>query len=695
MQPAPAATATPGAEPAGRRISWTWIALIFVVCSALWSLLDSRFAVPIGLDYSEQYFEQRRAAIYARRHGSFTQLVRKQIVLVPISEETFSDLGLAGPPVPREYHAKVVRELTEAGAKVIAFDLIFDASRPGDKELAEAAKRSGRVMWAGAALEGGANDTGERARLVRPNAELLNASPHWGHIHLAQDASHPIMDHVPAIVVDKGQRVPAFSLEAAAMGLGLNSAQSESLPNAVQIDNVKIPVDETGNFKVSYFGAPGQTFPAVPYELVYKGVTQGDFVRSNQFFRDKIVIIGDVTKLGKDRFFTPVGNMDGIEIHAHAIATLLRRGFVLDALPWQNALALCLVVGIVCLAASRGRVHTAALSAAVIMAGYGLVNIWMYVDHGLSLHFVSPVAAALMATVAVLGQRAVYEEREKRHARSLLEAARAAEIKSEVARQAADAANQAKSQFLANMSHELRTPLNAIIGYSEMLEEEVEDRGLAELSPDLRKINTAGKHLLALINDVLDFSKIEAGKMEISLDTFEVGPLVREVESIIQPLVEKNRNALLVEMAEPLGTMYADPTKVKQGLFNLLSNAAKFTHEGSITLRVSRIPVEGEEWVEFSVSDTGIGMTPEQMGRLFQAFSQAEADTARRFGGTGLGLVITKHFCQMMGGDVTVHSEYGVGTTFTMRLQAHVGGQKEPPLRQPAAAESMEQTTKL
>jgi len=249
------------------------------------------------------------------------------------------------------------------------------------------------------------------------------------------------------------------------------------------------------------------------------------------------------------------------------------------------------------------------------------------------------------------------------------------------AREAAEAASRAKSTFLANMSHELRTPLNAIIGYSEMLAEDFEgEEGLEGFVPDLQKIRAAGKHLLSLINDVLDLSKIEAGKMELYLETFEVSRLIEDVVSTVQPLVEKNANTLEFHRADDLGTMHADLTKVRQSLFNLLSNASKFTEQGTITLDVVRETVDGTDWVTFRVSDTGIGMTPEQIEKLFQAFSQAEASTARKYGGTGLGLAVTRRFCQMMGGDISVESELGVGSTFTIRLPAEVVERKAEPM---------------
>jgi signal transduction histidine kinase/DNA-binding response OmpR family regulator len=246
-----------------------------------------------------------------------------------------------------------------------------------------------------------------------------------------------------------------------------------------------------------------------------------------------------------------------------------------------------------------------------------------------------------------------------------------------VAKEVAEQANRTKSTFLANMSHELRTPLNAIIGYSEMLEEEAQERGLGEFAPDLGKIHAAGKHLLALINDVLDLSKIEAGKMELYLEDFDVRGLVQDVEATIRPLVEKNENLLEVRCPPDVGQIHADLTRVRQILFNLVSNAAKFTQRGRVGLEVQAIRIQGEEWIEFSVADTGIGLTPEQQRRLFQSFSQADPSTSRKYGGTGLGLVISRRFAQMMGGDINLHSEFGRGSTFTVRLP-RTGGPARP-----------------
>ncbi len=241
------------------------------------------------------------------------------------------------------------------------------------------------------------------------------------------------------------------------------------------------------------------------------------------------------------------------------------------------------------------------------------------------------------------------------------------------ARREAEAANAAKSQFLASMSHELRTPLNAILGYSEMLQEDAEERGYSDLTPDLEKIQAAGRHLLTLINEVLDLSKIEAGKMELYLETVEVPRVVEEVATTVRPLMERKANRLEVRRGPGLGTMHTDVTRLRQVLLNLLSNAAKFTEQGTVTLAVERMEDGASPSMVFRVSDTGIGMTREQLGRVFEAFTQADASTASKYGGTGLGLALSRKFCQLMGGDISVASEPGKGSTFTVRLPVVVG----------------------
>ena len=250
---------------------------------------------------------------------------------------------------------------------------------------------------------------------------------------------------------------------------------------------------------------------------------------------------------------------------------------------------------------------------------------------------------------------------------------RGAEEVVSMAKEAAETANKTKSLFLANMSHELRTPLNAILGYSEMLYEQAVEQKMSEFSSDLKNINGAGKHLLELINNILDLSKIEAGKMELFLESFDVARMIDDVASTIGPLVEKNANVLRIECAPDVGQMHADLTKVRQGLLNLLSNAAKFTREGKIALVASRERMDASDWIVLRVTDNGIGMSSEQIVKLFQAFTQADISTTRKFGGTGLGLALTRRYCQMMGGDVTVQSVPGEGSTFTIKLPAVVG----------------------
>jgi signal transduction histidine kinase/ActR/RegA family two-component response regulator len=240
------------------------------------------------------------------------------------------------------------------------------------------------------------------------------------------------------------------------------------------------------------------------------------------------------------------------------------------------------------------------------------------------------------------------------------------------AKYVAEEASRAKSTFLANMSHELRTPLNAIIGYSEMLEEEAHDASTVETVQDLQKIKSAGKHLLALINDVLDLSKIEAGKMSLHLETFEVSGMIEEIVTTLQPAIEKNSNTLWVHLAKDVGMMQADITKVRQILFNLLSNACKFTDHGAISVDVDQSTEQGQDWLRFRVTDTGIGISAKQKENLFQEFVQADTSIARKYGGTGLGLAITHRFVQLMKGHIGVESEPGEGSTFTVHIPAQV-----------------------
>ncbi|MZH03591.1 MAG: response regulator [Nitrospinae bacterium] len=240
------------------------------------------------------------------------------------------------------------------------------------------------------------------------------------------------------------------------------------------------------------------------------------------------------------------------------------------------------------------------------------------------------------------------------------------------------AANQAKSAFLANMSHELRTPLNAIIGYSELLGEVADELSLEEeIGPDLQKIHSSGKHLLAIINDILDLSKIEAGKMELYNQNCDLEALVKEVVSTVQPIIDKNSNILDIQWENAPGSMSVDITRLRQVLFNLLSNASKFTENGEVYFIVNRKTVNDTDWVNLTIRDTGIGMGPEQLASLFESFSQVHPQNIIKYGGTGLGLAISKRICEMMGGDIFVESKPGEGSTFSVHLPVKIAADKD------------------
>ncbi|MCB9568908.1 MAG: hypothetical protein H6710_17125 [Myxococcales bacterium] len=275
-------------------------------------------------------------------------------------------------------------------------------------------------------------------------------------------------------------------------------------------------------------------------------------------------------------------------------------------------------------------------------------------------------------TMMLLEEKIAVEQELRTSLAAELAAAEIREVELAEARALAEEANRAKSAFLANMSHELRTPLNAIIGYAELLVEELEELDTDEIGEVVTRISAAGHHLLGLINDVLDLSKIEAGKMELFIEEIDLAQIVGEVLATITPLSDKQKNRLLIELDPDLGPLHTDATKIRQILFNLLSNACKFTSGGEVLLAVRCLHIADEAWVELLVRDSGIGIAADKLERLFETFTQAEASTSSRYGGTGLGLAITRRLCLLMGGDISVSSIVGSGTTFTVRLPTAV-----------------------
>jgi len=298
---------------------------------------------------------------------------------------------------------------------------------------------------------------------------------------------------------------------------------------------------------------------------------------------------------------------------------------------------------------------------AIIVSAYGdMTNIRTAMNRGAFDFVLKPIDMAdLEATIRkAMGEIAKLREIERR-------------------RLAAEYARSNLSHFLANMSHELRTPLNAIIGLTDMMVGNAARFGTVKALEPLRRVLGAGRHLLALINDILDLSKIEAGRMDLHLETFPLAPVIEDVAKTIEPMATKNGNQVAIHCDVAIGTLHADQMRLRQALLNLLSNANKFTDHGTVTIDTRQREEEGRDWVTIAVADTGIGMTVEQMGKLFQEFSQADASTASKYGGTGLGLAISKRFCQMMGGDITVESEPGRGSTFTIRLPRIVETRQE------------------
>jgi adenylate cyclase len=370
---------------------------------------------------------------FAQLGGTKAERARSRVVIVTLSDDTYSQQRehvFPGPPMPRNYHARVVRKLTQAGAKVIAFDLLFDAPRPTDKLFAKAAKESGRVLWACIFDHQGTS----QQKLVTANPQLLHASPHIGHIQVPIGNESHAVDYIEAVRYEKKTPIPSLSLSAVLMARGLEPQPLRADKNGKwRSGDVQIPLDATGGFEINYLGtlapvAPGYAtgfstnegrdiFGIVSYEDVYEKNLETDFP---DFFRDKIVLIGDITTSGNDHLFTPLGEMNGVEIHAHAINTLMEGAFSRAASPLLNFAALCLMTVLACPLASLRRLPIAALGVAVLLGGYFFGCAWLFVNRNFSLHTVAPMAGAVTVSLLILAGRVLVEEREKNRFNQLL-----------------------------------------------------------------------------------------------------------------------------------------------------------------------------------------------------------------------------------------------------------------------------------
>ncbi|MDQ3812936.1 MAG: adenylate/guanylate cyclase domain-containing protein [Armatimonadota bacterium] len=422
------------------------VTLIFVLTVGICSALNLDV-----LNDAEQYAYNLRMRTYSAYHKDVMGWAKKQIVLVPLSDDTFNqENGAAypGPPVPRDYHATVVRELTRAGARLIVFDMIFDhAKLTEDRVFAAAIRESGRVLLA-CLYE---NEDIE-PHLAEPTAILQAAGARIGHIHFPQNIDRPVVDQITAIderdaandptpftpKANQKKRnrrgakmIPALSLKAALMVTGLDGQPIQKRRDGWQIGNFHLPVNEDGKFNITYFGRPneddgGGFFPSVPYEDIKEGAVDDEFYKKTNFFKDKIIIIGDTTTLGNDFRYTPTGTMPGMEINAHATATMLaalvRHTPLIDEAPqWFNVIVICLLAALTCRFTAAWRMRRVAVSVTTLLLGYIVLNVWFFVAYGIYMHLVAPLLAILLATMGVLTERSLIEEREKNWMRLLLQ----------------------------------------------------------------------------------------------------------------------------------------------------------------------------------------------------------------------------------------------------------------------------------
>jgi adenylate cyclase len=397
-------------RPSSPRRRLACVGVVFGVTVLVCGFLDMR-----GFSYLEQYFYNLRLSAYATRNGSLAERARQDIVLITESDYTFG--SLPGPPVPRSYHAKVIRDLKRAGAKVIAFDLFFDVSRREDRELAAAAKAAGNVVWASYFISEGTPEQEYKP----PNAELRVPGTTTGHTMVAPASlDHPETDRLAPVIMDRGQAVPAFCVQVVARALGLQSARLQPMRDGWRVGFLRMRTDQDGSLGVRFLGNAGEVFPLVPYEQVAAGAVDDPFYRDNRIFAGKIAVIGDQTTIGNDHRATSAGDMWGAEFHAHAIATLLQRGFIREVPAWGNLCVLAGLTALVCLLGSVWRLRWTALASILLVAGYFVANVWLFTDHDTWVHLVAPSAGMAMGLSGMLLQRGLIEEAEKSRIRGML-----------------------------------------------------------------------------------------------------------------------------------------------------------------------------------------------------------------------------------------------------------------------------------
>lgn len=376
----------------------------------------------------ESYATELRMSLYDRKSGAYEKWAREHITILELSDESFNPenplkLPAEGTPVPRSLHAKVIRELNAAGAKVIAFDFLFSKPRPPDKEFAAAAKQYGNVLWACQFREGQNSSN----NFVGPVPALLEASPHLGHIYAPKDEEHGTVTHIPVVRMHDGKPIPAFSVVAAQMYLGLSKSPLEKIGNEWNCGPLFIPTDENNQLTIKYLGKEaGEVFASWPYERAYDGFLKWDFYKKHQneptvSLRNKIVLIGDTTTLGHDVALTPLKEMAGIEIHAHAIATVLRNSFVFKTPASVNFVVLCVLTLIVSLIAANCRATWAVLASTILLVGFWFFDLWLFFERDIVLSLVAPSAAICLTTLAVVTERTLTVERVANHTRALLQ----------------------------------------------------------------------------------------------------------------------------------------------------------------------------------------------------------------------------------------------------------------------------------